>query len=351
MPHPHWLPYSPAWVVLLVSLTATPSLAQGVDRLNDQLAIPPIQEPITPAQQEAHHLFQLGQAAQKEGDLAKAIQLWRGALERYQALRDTEAMGVVQEYLGITYLQLGYFPEADQAFRQSLAAARDLGHEQRQIYALNNIGTMLLNRSDPHNAEATFRQAVEVARRIGSEAGEGLSLSNLGLALASQGDYSGAIPIYEAAWVLRRRHQQIGGHAYTLNNMGDAYKALDRHPQALAEYRLARWYAEREGDVRNQFRALEGLAYSYGVMRRWTNAFQALDDWINLARVTENTRLELRGLHLYAQYHFLLGRGAEARGLYENAIAVAQTLEDPDLVTILRNELGQVLYRFPPPRR
>ncbi|WP_072620368.1 tetratricopeptide repeat protein [Spirulina major] len=341
-----WLPGGAIALWAIVGLSS-PSLAQGIDFLDQQLEIPPIDQPNTPAHAAANRLFQLAQAAAEAGELAKAVQLWRGALVQYTELQDLGAIGVVHEHLGIAYLQLGYFNEAEYSFRQSLGAARDVGNAFRQVYALNNLGTMLLNRSDPQSAAESFAAAAELAQTIGSEAGEGLSLSNLGLAKAQMGDYTGAIAAYEIAWPLRRRYPHIGGHAYTLNNVGDAYQALDRHDQALAEYRLARWYAEEEGDIHNQFRAFEGLAYSYGRTQRWVNAFQALDDWINLARQTEEPRRELRALHLYAQYHVLLRRWPKARELYENAIAVSQRLDNPDTTTILRNELGQVLYYFP----
>lgn len=330
-------------------LFAPNATAQAVDRLDEQLQLPtPVQRRLpTVAETEANRLFRLGREAKAAGQTSRAIGFWRGAIEQYELIQDFPAIGAVYNHIGFAYLELGEYNNAENALRRSLAVASDLNNQSQQIYGFNNIGTLLINKNNPYAAEDAFRSAIAIAQTVGDEAGEGFSLSNLGQAQAAQGNYEQAIATYQKAWRLRRRHPESGGQAITLNHTGDAFVALKRYDEALSEYRLARWYAQEQGDRQNEFYALEQLALNYGLTQRWVNAFQTLDEWVNLARTQQSSRQELRALHIYAQYYRFFRRWEDSYNLYKNAIAVAQRLGDQQAMEILHSEQSQILYGFP----
>ncbi|MGK7923743.1 MAG: tetratricopeptide repeat protein [Spirulina sp.] len=328
------------------------TLAQGIDNLEEQLQMPPLH--LYPGntqrgsdRNEGDFLLRLGGQSYEKGDLEKAIAQWLQALTYYERVGDIEAIGTTYDYLGVTFEKLGRYTEAENVFRRRLSIARDLQDVRGQIRGLNNLGTILLVNSNPLGAIASLEEALELSRHVGSQEGEGLSLSNLGLAAAYQGRYEAAIKYYKRAHLLRRRFSNYAGQANTLNNLGDAYAAIGQHNLAVAEYRLARWLSREGRDMENLFRALQGLAISYGKISEYSAAFQALDWWVYLARNEENLEQELAGLSLYARYHNAVGRWDRAAAFYENAIAIAQKLDDEQSLARLQNELSQTIYNYP----
>ncbi|NEO27714.1 MAG: tetratricopeptide repeat protein [Kamptonema sp. SIO4C4] len=342
-------------------------IAQAVDNLDQQLQVPGENSPLGAEgdrfpgntetgtlRNEADFLVTQGLQAAEDGEYEKAVRLWEAALELYDRVRDDTAIASVTERLGNGYGQLGEYAEAEYYVRRRLSVLRDIENFRGQVDALNDLGTVLLYGQNLAGAGASFQQALEIAQSIESQEGIALSLSNLGLLATRREEYAVAIKRYRRALDFRRRFNDYAGQANTLNNMGDTYQAWGKHNLALPEYRLARWYAREGEDLDNHFRALRGLSISYVKTGLLSPAFQALDDWILLARETGNLAQELAALHLYAKYYAALGERQQAQSFYNNAIAVAQRLEDEQSEAILRNELSQIIYNFPfgiPPRQ
>uniref|UniRef100_A0ACD5GPT7 Uncharacterized protein n=1 Tax=Desertifilum tharense IPPAS B-1220 TaxID=1781255 RepID=A0ACD5GPT7_9CYAN len=134
--------------------------------------------------QEADLLLRLGSQQERGGALDKAIESWSSALNLYQRIGDLDSMGIAYGYMGLAYANLGRFREAEDASRRRLGIARTNRDFQGQVFALNNVGTMLLQRGSIQAAQESFQEALDIARGINHTAGQGLSLSNLGLAAA-----------------------------------------------------------------------------------------------------------------------------------------------------------------------
>ncbi|MBP0021997.1 MAG: tetratricopeptide repeat protein [Cyanobacteria bacterium SBLK] len=326
--------------------------AQAIDNLEEQLQMPSIHLRPGNTQEgsdrnEGDLLLRLGGQSYEKGDREKAISQWFQAVNYYESVEDIDALGTTYDFLGVTLAEVRRYAEAENVLRRRLSIARDLQDIRGQIRGLNNLGHILLTNTNPVGATASFREALELSRSIGSQEGEGLSLSGLGLALAYQGEYEAAVKYYKRAHLLRRRFGNYAGQANTLNNLGDAYAGMGKHDLAVAEYRLARWLSREGRDIENLFRSLRGLAISYGQIDEWSAAFQSLDWWVYLARNEENLVQQLASLSMYARYNDALGRWDKAIAFYENAIAVAQELNDESALGQLQNELSQVIHNYP----
>ncbi|HBB34736.1 MAG TPA: Tfp pilus assembly protein PilF [Cyanobacteria bacterium UBA8803] len=312
--------------------------------LEEQLNIPlnnGIQEE---GREEADLLLRLGGQAQRQGSFEKAIAYWQQALDLYQRLGDFEGQGLAYDYLGLTYANLGRYPQAEDALRRRLGVARYLKDFQGQIFALNNLGTLLLQAGNLEAAQVSFAEALDIARTVKNPEGEGLSLSNLGLVAAQAGNYLEAVKRYEASLAFRRRLGDPLGEANTRNNLGDAYQALNQHQDALTSYGLALHVAEDSLDIPNQFRALRGLIRSYSVVGPKLVALKYLKQHLALAQKEQNPREELISLRLYAELYKAGGDLSNARIFYERAILLANSLGQTQEEAFLRNDLAQILY-------
>lgn len=316
--------------------------------LDEQMNIPLNNGTQGELRDEADRLVRFGGQSQRQGNLDKAIPYWLQAIKIYHQIGDVEAAGRIYDFVGLAYTELGDYRRAEDALRRRLGFAREIKDVQGQIFALNNVGTVLLKRGSLPAARTTFDEALAIARRVNNEAGIGLTLNNLGLVADGEGDYNRAIVLYEEALIYRNRAGDPIGQANTLNNLGDAYFAKD--PQApfgsrsfrdtIGAYGSALQIAQSALDRPNQYRATDALVKIYCDIKLYSRAIDLLDRRLAIARSEENPRQELAGLQTLAQIHELAGNYEEALRVYHRAIDVARTLRDTQTEATLS---GQVL--------
>ena len=327
-------------------------LLVGAADLNQQLDIRINNGTQGELRDEADRLVRLGGQAQYQGNLDKAIPYWRQAILIYDQIGDYQSLGRAYDLLGLGYVTLGDYQNAEDTLRRRLGIARNNNDLQGQILGLNNIGTVLLQRGNLPAAKATFAEALGIARSINNNNGIGLSLSNLGLTAYGGGDRNQAIKLYEEALIYRNRASDPIGQANTLNNLGDAYRARDPHApyrspnfrDTIGAYGAALGIAKLSLDRPNQYRAIDALVSIYCDAAQYTRAFELLDQRLAIARATENPRQELITLQTLAKVSAIAGKYGDARSFYHRAITLARSLNDTQTEAIL---LGQVLEILP----
>lgn len=294
----------------------------------------------------ADTLLRVGERQYNSGTADKAVESWLQALAIYHRLSDINAQGLVYDSLGKGYVKLGLFKEAEDAFRRRLGIARDTKNFQAQIFALNNIGSILLQKGEADAAALrTFEEAFEISRNVSNLEGKGLSLSNMGLAAARLGDYNRAIKLYEIALNYRRQVRDPIGEANTLNNLGEAYQGAGDYQNTIGTYGAALRIAKATRDRTNELRAIDGLVSAHSSVGRYPRAFELLEQRLVVAQQLQNRREELRSFEYYAQLYEKLGKLPTASNFYERAIAIARTLEDSKKEVLLLDRLTQIQRR------
>jgi tetratricopeptide (TPR) repeat protein len=334
-----------SWSPLLFCASAfgLPAPEIGTSDLNRQLMIRLNNGTQGERRDEADRLVLLGERQQRRGNLESAIASWLQALEIYHQIGDFEAFGLISDRLGLTYADLGLYREAEDALRRRLAIARTLKDRQGQIFGLNNVGTILLQKHRLPDAKATFEEALKIARDANNFRGEGLSLSNLGLVAAREKDYDRAIKLFEAAVSLQRRARDSFGEALTLNYLGDTYQAIHRYRESTGAYGEALRIAQVSGDRPNHFRAIDGLVAVYCTVGQYARAEELLRDRIALARQDENLRQELKSFQLLAGVYERWEKFSDAATAYLRALDAAHALGDRQTAAILLYQLGDIL--------
>jgi tetratricopeptide (TPR) repeat protein len=317
-------------------------LLLGAADLNEQLDIQINNGTQGESRDEADRLVLLGGQAQQKGLLDKAIPYWIEALNIYQEIGDIAAVGRTYDYLGLAYADLGLFREAEDALRKRLGVARVNKDWQGQVFGLNNVGSLLLKKGDIVAGKTTFNEALSIARATNSPTGIGLSLNNLGLAAASRGDYNQAIKRYEEALIYRSRASDPVGEANTYNNLGDAYRATNNFWDTVRAYGAALRVARFAIDRPNQFRAIDGLVNTYNCAKNYTRTLDLLEERLKIAHASENSYQELKSLRLLSQFYRQQGKNMEALMVQQQAISVAQELNETRAVAELLGELIEI---------
>lgn len=328
---------------IITGILLCPSALQAAD-LDNQLQIPIYNNNPGDVRNEADQFLRLGGFEERRGNLEKAIPFWETALQLYQQIPDYEGIGRTYDFLGLTYARLGRMIEAENALRRRLNIARTQRDFQGQIYGLNNVGTLLLQRGGAQEAAQSFREALTIARSIQDDAGQGLSLSNLGLAAAQIGDYYNAIKQYEQALIFRqRRGGDPIGEANTRVQLADAFFKVGQYRDAQSYYRSVFRLGQQTRDRTTQIRALDGLFKVYNRLDQSQLALEALNNRLILVREIASPQQELLTLQAYAQLYTKMNNRPLAKDYYQRAIRLARQLKDDQLEISLINQLGQVL--------
>lgn len=133
--------------------------------------------------------------------------------------------GEVRHTIGVTYLRLGQYKEAEALMRSALKMLQDtLGNEHKELASpLTSLAVLRQELGDYSEAESLYRQALAIARKsLGDENPDVSAIqSNLALLLQDKGDLAGAEPLMRRALEVDRK--QFGNDslnvAFDLNNL------------------------------------------------------------------------------------------------------------------------------------
>lgn len=99
--------------------------------------------------------------------------------------------------------------------------------------ALNNIGKVYDDLSEPQKALDHFNQALPLARAVGDRIVEGSTLNNIGKAYSALGERQKALHYFDQALLLARAAGDRPGEAVTLVNMAHMERELGNLTKAL----------------------------------------------------------------------------------------------------------------------
>jgi tetratricopeptide (TPR) repeat protein len=186
-----------------------------------------------------------------------------------------EIAAELKHTMGVTYLQLGYYEEAERMLTSSLALYERLPGVTGDMLAepLTSLAVLFHERGDYDRAEVLYRRALAVKiAASGEETTDALSiLSNLALLLQDKGDLAGAEPLFRRILALDRKrlgsdHEYVANDLDNLGNLllrrGDlaAAEPLLRESLAILEKHESPWIATVLGNIGDLTVAKEGYA-------------------------------------------------------------------------------------------
>lgn len=266
----------------------------------------------------------------------KAITFLQRAIGIGESGRDTAALALLYNNLGVAQLSRGAFPDARAAFEQGLRFYGALPNPDPTEYGncWQNKGSALLRLRDADGALLAFKNAGALFR---SESDRAALLQNMGLAYRHRGEAARAIDVLNEALNLCPPEAPTALRTGILVNLGDAYldlrasgntvAALHYYQQALSEARgtfTARcWNKIGLARLDRKEYAAAAAAFQKALASRPEPAV-AFAIWINQAQAAGRQHLLARmGECLSAAATSLGNRGMPEQYPYEKAILLA----------------------------
>ncbi|MHB9863671.1 tetratricopeptide repeat protein [Streptomyces sp. YIM S03343] len=226
--------------------------------------------------------------------------------------------------------RLGQVGDADRAWKASYRAARAAEDTAAMAWALWSGGTLARQRGAFPLAWRLLGLAAEFGERGGDVVVRGYSLAGLAETGRIQGDYEAVGRLHEQLLAEARRRGEARHTVWALEGIAQIHRNTGRYDSAYALFEEAAEIAERADDRRGHAWALRGLADVVSV--RDGDAERAL-------ALLSEAEATCRAMHLssaLAYNHkmrgnvlYRAGRHAEARDLYEQALAEFRAMNEP----------------------
>lgn len=330
----------PIALSILVAGAIVPSALAQTD-LNQQLTIQLNSGTRSPVRDQADRLLAQGKAQEAQGNLAGAIGSWNAAIRLYQQINDMDGQGVAYSYLAAAYNRTGQAAATEDALRRRLAVSRDQRDFTGQIYANNNLGRALAPRANGSPAAGSlFMEGMDVASSVRHQRGEYLTARNMTWLANSLDQPDLNIRRYEFAFLPPDQwYANPIDFGLKLNQRGDQRLNDQRYYMATRFNGVANTLAAGE-NASLQFQAIDELVVAYRAMGRFDLATDVLDERLLLARSLNSPREELATLALMGEMNQDVGRVTLAQRYYEQAIVVAEQLNDSEQTSLLRERLA-----------
>ncbi|MGH7671377.1 MAG: tetratricopeptide repeat protein, partial [Gemmatimonadales bacterium] len=189
-----------------------------------------------------------GIAAFGQDGPSAAVILWRRALRRASANRDSAGMAALYGNIGAGLLEDGRLDSATFYLERARAVAVGIGDLRVAANAAGALAGVREERGDLAGARDRYAEALALRERIGDTRGAAADYNNLGLLAQRLGDLEEARRQFEAALALNRRDGRDEVAATNLINLAGLASLAGDFARAEALYRdaLATWRAREQ---------------------------------------------------------------------------------------------------------
>jgi tetratricopeptide (TPR) repeat protein len=268
------------------------------------------------------------QSAIASGDYSRGIAKAEDAAATANALHDPKREGFARNLIGQAHLYQGAYGPALTAFQRAFELADSQHDVNAACVRLGNIGNVHFFQGRYLDALENYQLALAKSETGGAAASNGrqLALANLAILYEQLGQNEKALGYYQRAQASASALQP-SEYAQLLSNMGTLYRRMGDPVKALATYDAARQLFRRATHSDGEIHVLHNtglvLALDYQAPAR---ALAAFTEALQLADKTANRRQAMLGRLYRGGALFRLGRPADARAEYTQALDAATKL-------------------------
>jgi tetratricopeptide (TPR) repeat protein len=240
-------------------------------------------------------------------------------------------------YLDDHFYESGRFTASIRVSRMGAESARNIGDRSAEGQILCSLGWGYVGLAHLDTAESCMREAVALCEEASSENSKANALTGLGKVLVDQGKYADAFDSHGAALTIYQRLGKRRGVGSTHNNIGAVHFEMKRYDLALASYlRALEILDSPESDSYALVLVLGNIAEVHYLTGHYDAALSYEARRLALARQYGHTQQEAQSLLATGDELSALGRSAEARTAWTEAVALYEQLDTPDAVEALQ---------------
>jgi len=210
-------------------------------------------------------------------DVSESRAYLYAALEIYQAIGDIHGQHRMYNNLALLYLNLGLFNTARDFAERSVQMVRDVNALSELTNNIETLGRAYLELGDTDQAEQAFREGLSIAEQIGEPVSLGFDWLGIGQAALQRGEPQQALLAFQNSCSLLREINRTSELAVAQARLGTAFLALGDSAAALAAARQGVELLQSVGNFSSDYPAQEVWWNYYRTLSDPDEAFKALE--------------------------------------------------------------------------
>lgn len=231
-----------------------------------------------------------GQILGRRGRWPEALVCFREARQLAEKTGAAPSIADCRFELGVALREEGLLNDSETELGASLGFFNDNNDVSGMARALNSLGTTYLNMGDFDRAMEAYRKSLDFLAKLGDHFGTADVFNNLGKAFANQLLWQQAEENYRKSLEIKTQAGDTRGRATSLNNLVQVYRILGRDEEALRAAEEAANFSYKLRDYQHAAVAKRNLARLYGSKQNAQASTQAYAEAMELFRKAGNFR-------------------------------------------------------------
>ncbi|GHO50804.1 helix-turn-helix domain-containing protein [Ktedonospora formicarum] len=272
--------------------------------------------------------FDLGCVLRPQGRYDEAQTAFVQALALARQEEDKRSMSQCLSELGWIYVKMGQYQQAEEALDEALTLARQCGDPHTVGRILKTLGAVADYEGRYEQAAQYLEDALQLARELGDQHLASSLYINIGVNLGSIGEGEKAEKALMEGLLLARKTNARETQCVLLVNLGELYCQRET-PQAL---QLAEAYLQEGLTIATDIgvREWQGvLLLTLGSVRRKQGIYVQADEWLqqslSLGKEVKSYRIVCNALCELGDIALAQGRVHDASALFQNALDESRT--------------------------
>ncbi len=184
--------------------------------------------------------------------------------------------------IGITYIKLEDWPNAEKYMMQSLTLCKENNLKRGISYTLGNLGIIYKNQNRFQDAIDAYVESNKVFQDLGDERGIARNYDNLGTLYEELKNYPKALEYYQQSLKKSRIAQDQSAMASALHNLGNLYVKQDNFAKAIKNYSESLRIAQEQDykdAIRNNYLGLAEAYEKNGELARALSSRKLYEQW------------------------------------------------------------------------
>jgi len=216
------------------------------------------------------------------------------------------------------------------------------GSEEKAAWYLEQSGDRARARAAHAAAERYYRNAADKLERLEQPPDTARVREKLGALLATLARFGEALPLLEAAAVAYRARGDQDALGRTIARIGDAYGDSGTPEEGLRRLQPLAEILDEAGPSQGLAALHASLAGLFFCSGRYAESLAAATRVAALATLVDDRRLMLQAARKQATALTMLARPAEALPIFEQAVPLAESLDDPESLSRIFGNMAAI---------
>lgn len=269
-----------------------------------------------------------GEVFYYRGDLIKAEDYYKRALESHVKAGDRRGVALAYLNLGYTYSDAGDLASAWAHLTRALTLWGEVNDKRGEALTYTAQGIVLSFRGEKQGAFDAYQRALSLFRTIGDRQSEAASLNSIGNAYEDLNEPQTALDHYTRALELFQARGNTDAVAVTNCYVGHAQNALKNEAQALESYGRCLSLSGSLGKRRIENYARLEIAAIFAAKGHTQQALDSYHGVLRFYRGTNDRRGHAHTLNLIGDVYFAAADWRLALGYYRQALELSRVAED-----------------------